>query len=101
MQTENKIFEDFARLAGGAFNAFGAFKAEFEAQMRQHMESLLARMKLVTREEFDAMQAMMVKMREEQTALAARVAALEVDATAHSESADQRWDQKPSAPSEG
>jgi BMFP domain-containing protein YqiC len=78
MQTENKFFDDFARLAGGAFNAFGAFKTEFEAQMRQHIESLLARMKLVTREEFDAVQAMAVKAREEQEALAKRVAALEI-----------------------
>lgn len=78
MQTENKFFDDFARLAGGAFNAFGAFKTEFETQMRQHMELLLARMKLVTREEFDAVQAMAAKAREEQEALAKRVAALEV-----------------------
>ena len=78
MQTENKFFDDFARLAGGAFNAFGAFKTEFEAQMRQYIESFLARMKLVTREEFEAVHAIAVKAREEQEALAKRVAALEV-----------------------
>ncbi len=78
MQTENKFFDDFARLAGGAVNAFGAFKSELEAQIRQQMESLLARMKLVTREEFDAVHAMAVKAREEQEALAKRVAALEI-----------------------
>lgn len=77
MQTENKFFDDFARLAGGAFNAFGAFKTELESQMRQQVEALLARMKLVTREEFEAVQAMAAKAREEQEALAKRVAALE------------------------
>jgi len=78
MQTENKFFDDFARFASGAFNAFGAFKSEFESQMRQQLESLLARMKLVTREEFEAVQAMAAKAREEQEALAKRVAALEI-----------------------
>lgn len=77
MQTENRFFDDFARLAGGAFNALGAFKTEFEGQVRQQVEHLLARMKLVTREEFDATQAMLAKAREEQESLAARVAALE------------------------
>ncbi len=77
MQTENRFFDDFARLAGGAFNALGALKSEVEGQVRQQVEGLLARMKLVTREEFDAAQAMLVKAREEQEALAARVAALE------------------------
>lgn len=100
MQTENKLFDDFARLAGGAFNAFGALKSELEAQMRQHIDAMLARMKLVTREEFDAMQAMLVKAREEQAALAARVAALEVDARTTNESSDQRHDFRPSTPPE-
>lgn len=77
MQTENRFFDDFARLAGGAFNALGALKSEVEGQVRQQIEALLARMKLVTREEFDATQAMLVKAREEQEALLARVAALE------------------------
>jgi BMFP domain-containing protein YqiC len=100
MQTENKLFDDFARLAGGAFNAFGALKTELEAQMRQHMETLLSKMKLVTREEFDAMQAMLTKAREEQAALAARVAALEVDAAEGEASREQRHDFRPQTPPE-
>ena len=77
MQSENRFFDDFARMASGAFGALGALKTELEGQMRQHMESMLARMKLVTREEFEAVQAMAAKARDEQEALAARVAALE------------------------
>jgi BMFP domain-containing protein YqiC len=77
MQTENRIFDDFARMASGAFSTLTALKTELEGQMRQHVENLLARMKLVTREEFDAMAAMLAKARAEQEALAARVAALE------------------------
>ena len=77
MQTENRFFDDFAKMAGGAFNALGAIRTEVENQMRQQFESLLGRMKLVTREEFDAAQAMLAKARAEQEQLAARVAALE------------------------
>jgi len=77
MQTENRFFDDFAKMAGGAFNALGAIKSEVENQMRQQFETLLGRMKLVTREEFDATQAMLAKARAEQEQLAARVAALE------------------------
>ncbi len=77
MQTENRFFDDFARMASGAFGTMASLKTEFETQVKQQIENLLGRMKLVSREEFDAMQAMLTKAREEQEALAARVAALE------------------------
>jgi len=77
MQTENRFFDDFARMASGAFGTMASLKTEFENQVKQQIENLLGRMKLVTREEFDATQAMLTKAREEQEALAARVAALE------------------------
>lgn len=77
MQSENRFFDDFARMASGAFSGLSALRAEMEAQMRQHVESLLGRMNLVRREEFDVAQAMIAKARDEQEALAARVAALE------------------------
>src|SRR5271170_5427673 len=77
MQTENRFFDDLARMASGAMGTMSSMKTEFENQVRQQIEALMARMKLVTREEFDAMQAMLVKAREEQESLAARLAALE------------------------
>ncbi len=77
MQGQNRFFDDFSRMASGAMGALGALKTELEAQMRQHLETLLARMKLVTREEFETVQAMVAKARDEQEALAARVAQLE------------------------
>jgi BMFP domain-containing protein YqiC len=77
VQSENRFFDDFARMASGAMNGLGALKTEMEAQMRQHVETFLGRMNLVRREEFDVAQAMIVKARDEQEALVARVAALE------------------------
>ena len=78
MQTENRFFDDFAKMASGAFGTMASLKTEFENQVKQQIESLLARMKLVTRDEFEAMQAMLAKARAEQEALAKRVAALEI-----------------------
>ncbi len=75
--SQNKIFEDLARVAGGAMNTLAGLRGEFEALARQQMERLLAELDLVPREEFDAVQAMAAKARAEQEALAKRVAALE------------------------
>ena len=77
MQTENRFFDDLAKMASGAFGTLASLRAELETQMRQQLDTVLARMKLVTREEFEAAQAMLARAREEQEAMAARVAALE------------------------
>ena len=77
MQTDNRIFDDFARLAGGALNALTGLKTEMEALVRQQFESFLGGMNLVTREEFEAVQALAAKARDEQEALAQRLARLE------------------------
>ena len=77
MQTENRLFDDFARMAGGALNVLTGFKTEMEQMVRQQMEGWLATLNLVTREEFDAVRDMAAKARDEQEALLARIALLE------------------------
>ena len=77
MQTENRLFDDFARMAGGALNMLTGFKTEVEQMVRQQMEGWLATLNLVTREEFDAVRDMAAKARDEQEALLARIALLE------------------------
>lgn len=77
MQTRNKLFDDAARLAGGAVGTFAGIRREMESLARQQFERLLSSMDLVTREEFDAVREMAVKARIEQEALAIRLAALE------------------------
>lgn len=77
MQTDNRLFDDLARMAGGALNALTGMKTEVESLVRQQIEQLGANLRLVTREEFDAVQAMAAKARDEQESLALRVAALE------------------------
>ncbi|HXY98383.1 MAG TPA: accessory factor UbiK family protein [Stellaceae bacterium] len=77
MQTENRLLDDLARVATGALGALTGVRDELETRLREQFERILARMNLVQREEFDAVQAMVAKARAEQEALAARVAALE------------------------
>jgi BMFP domain-containing protein YqiC len=80
MQTNNRLFDDFARMASGAMNAAAGVREEFEVLVRRQLERLLERMDLVSREEFDAVKAMAAKARSEQEALAKRVVALEATA---------------------
>lgn len=77
MQTQNRFFDDLARVAGGALGTLAGLRNEIEALARQQVERLLADMNLVTRDEFDAVQAMAAKARAEQESLALRLAALE------------------------
>ena len=77
MQTENRLFDDMARMAGGALNMLTGFKAEMEQMIKSQMESWLATLNLVTREEFETVRQMAAKARDEQEALLVRIAALE------------------------
>src|ERR1700761_9354958 len=77
MGFDNRLFDDMSRVATGAFSALSGVRGEVEGKMREQFERILARMDVVSREEFDAVQAMAAKARAEQEALAERVAALE------------------------
>ena len=77
MQTENRLFDDLARVASGAINTLGGLREEIELRVKERLERLAGEMDLVSREEFDAVKAMAAKARAEQTALAVRVAELE------------------------
>jgi len=80
MQTSNRILDDLARVAGGALGTLNGVRAEIESLVRQRLERALANMDLVPREEFEAVKAMAAKAREENEALASRIAALEAAA---------------------
>lgn len=77
MQTENRFFDDFARLATGALGALQGVRQEADGVVRQLVERFFADMQLVPREEFEAVKAMAAKARAENEALAERLAALE------------------------
>ncbi|WP_022728215.1 accessory factor UbiK family protein [Fodinicurvata sediminis] len=77
MQSQNRLFDDLARVFGGAAGVASDVRAEAEGRLRAHLEKMLAGMDLVTREEYEVVEAMAAKARAEQEDLAERVAALE------------------------
>ena len=77
MQSQNRFFDDMARVAAGAMGALSGVRGEIEARFRDQLERILAGMDLVSREEFEAVKAMAAKAREEQEILLQRIAELE------------------------
>ncbi len=77
VQTRNRILDDIARLTNGAAGVASGLRDEVEALVQQRMERVLANLDLVRREEFEAVEAVAIRAREEQEALEKRVAALE------------------------
>ena len=77
MQTRNRLLDDLARVANGAAGVATGMRDEVEALVQERVERVLARLNLVTREEFEAVKAMAAKARSEQEALEKRVQALE------------------------
>ena len=51
MQSQNRIFDDIAKVAGGALGALGSLKQEIETLVRQRVERFMADRDLVSREE--------------------------------------------------
>jgi hypothetical protein len=71
------IFDDLAGMAGGAFSVMAAMRAEAEAMAKAQVEAMVQRLELVRREELDAAMEVARRAREENEALAARIALLE------------------------
>jgi len=77
MQTRAKIFDDLAKVAGGAASTLSGIKGEVESLVRQQIERILIDADMVPRDEFDAVKAMAAKARSEQETLEKRVRDLE------------------------
>lgn len=77
MQSQNRFFEDLARLATGAAGTIAGVGREMEGSMRQAFERMIGGLDLVSREEFEAVKAMAATARAEAESLKARLDALE------------------------
>jgi BMFP domain-containing protein YqiC len=77
MQSQNRFFDDMARVAAGAVGALAGVRGEIETRLRDQLERVLAGMDLVSREEFEAVKAMAARAREEQEVLLQRIETLE------------------------
>ena len=58
MQTSNRLFDDLARVASGAFNTLSGLREEIETRVRERVERMASDLDLVNREDFDAVRAM-------------------------------------------
>jgi BMFP domain-containing protein YqiC len=75
--SQNRVFDDFARLVTDASEMAQGVRREAETAMKSQLERLLATMDVVTREEFEAVKQMAAKARDDNKKLSQRVAALE------------------------
>lgn len=82
MQSSNRFIDELAKMATNAAGAARGLQQEVEAIVRGQAERLLGQMDLVQRDSFEAVKAMAAKAREENIALAARIAALEAEIAA-------------------
>lgn len=76
-QTTNRFLDEMAKLMNDAAGAAQGVKREVDSVMRHQAERILADLDLVKREEFEAVKEMARLAREQNEALAARIAALE------------------------
>ena len=77
MQSQNKLFDDFVKVMNGAAGTIAGMTREANAAMQERAREWIGGLDLVSREEFEAVKAMAVAAREQNEALAARMAALE------------------------
>tara|TARA_B100001123_G_scaffold309560_1_gene346018 strand:- start:236 stop:646 length:411 start_codon:yes stop_codon:yes gene_type:complete len=77
MQTDNRLFDDLARVATNAFGSLQSARDEATNRIRQQFERVIESMDLVSREELEVVKAMAQKSRLENDKLSKRVAELE------------------------
>lgn len=77
MQSENRFFDDLAKLVNGAAGTVAGMSREFETSAREKARQWVGGFDFVSREEFDAVKAMAAAAREEVELLKARLDALE------------------------
>ncbi|MBJ7437712.1 MAG: accessory factor UbiK family protein [Sphingopyxis sp.] len=77
MQSENRFFDDLAKMVNGVAGTVAGAGREAEAAMRERAKEWVGRMDFVSREEFDAVKQMAATARAETEALKARLDKLE------------------------
>lgn len=77
MQTDNRLFDDLAKVANGALHTMSGMRDEIENRFRERVERWLGDMDMVPREEFDVIKAVAQTARTAQEKLEKRVDALE------------------------
>ncbi|NCP11457.1 MAG: accessory factor UbiK family protein [Sphingomonadales bacterium] len=77
MQSQNRFFDDFAKILNGAAGTLAGVGREAESGARERAREWIGGLDFVSRDEFDAVKDMAAKARAEVDALKARLDALE------------------------
>lgn len=77
MQSENRLFDDLAKLVNGAAGTLAGVGREAQSGARDRAREWIGGLDFVSRDEFEAVKAMAVAARDEADALRARLDALE------------------------
>jgi BMFP domain-containing protein YqiC len=77
MQSENRIFDDFAKFVNGAAGTLAGMAREGESAARERIRELVGGLDFVSRDEFEVVKAMAVAARDEADVLKARLEVLE------------------------
>jgi BMFP domain-containing protein YqiC len=80
MQTENRLFDDFAKFVNGAAGTIAGMGREAESATRERAKEWIGGLDFVARDEFEAVKAMAAAARDEADALRARLDVLEAKA---------------------
>lgn len=91
MERGNRIIDDLAKIANGAVGSLSGLRQDIEAKSQAVIERILNRMDLVTREEFEAVRAMIVSAREEQQKQSARLDALEAEIRKKAQGKEEKY----------
>lgn len=75
--TSSRFFDEIAKLATNAAGAAQGLRREIDTLVQNQVERVLNNLEVVKREEFEVVRSMAQKAREENDALALRIAALE------------------------
>ena len=77
MQSENRIFDDLAKMMNGVAGTMAGMCREAEGSMREKMREWVGGADFVSRDEFEAVKAMAVAARDENEALKKRLDAMD------------------------
>ena len=77
MQTDNRLFDDFAKFVNGAAGTFAGATREAEASFKEKLKEWLGGLDFVDRDEFEGVKAMAAAARDDADAMRVRIEALE------------------------
>ncbi|MGQ0526698.1 MAG: accessory factor UbiK family protein [Alphaproteobacteria bacterium] len=73
MQNKDTLLDDLAKMAGGTMSVLSGLTKQVQQEIRMRVDEMAQKMDLVPREDFERVEALVVKQREELNALKARI----------------------------